>query len=385
MSLHPESLLVTNKGMIAVKNISQNDLILTEQGEFRKVEQIDTKNYSGDIYRIKTNHYNNELITTGDQLLYSCKAYKCKSDHAFCRPECKHQFMKRNGKLTPNCKKGYKNYSYELLPVDQLEAGDILSAPIFNETKKEKIMLDISDIKKFPECIELTPELMRLFGYYLSEGCAGPDRVIFTFHRKERQYVEDVLYLCEKYFGLKGTVHFPPKKNSSVIYVHSVNFTKFLEFFFGKKSKYKVIPDWCLYLDEQYLIEFFKGWAFGDGGFKIDTFAVTTINPEFIFKMGLILNKIGINPYTTFFKTIVGNTAYRLTIGGLQLNVLREKIGISHPNKNMGVYINKYFYLENGYLHFPIKTIEKENYSGEVFKIKTKDDCSYSIGYALGR
>ena len=51
--------------------------------------------------------------------------------------------------------------------------------------------------------IELTPDLARLCGYYISEGTIGPDEryVRFTFAKDEIEYHQDVINLVESIFG----------------------------------------------------------------------------------------------------------------------------------------------------------------------------------------
>ena len=51
----------------------------------------------------------------------------------------------------------------------------------------------------FPALLRITPDFCRLLGYYLSEGCIteerGNPRVRFTFHRRETEFIEDVVQI----------------------------------------------------------------------------------------------------------------------------------------------------------------------------------------------
>lgn len=379
------SKIITNKGEMPVEEISKGTLVLNSSGIFEPVMGIERSAYSGEVFCLKTKHFNENIRVLRDFPFYASKGYECKSTQVFCKPGCKHAYAMRKGRKTPNCKFGYKSYKYEAIPVQALGGGDILTYPLFKEVHENSIILKTPEVacrKKLPRLIEITPELMRLFGYYLAEGCYARGKIIFTFHREEHDHINDVLFLCHKYFGLEGKLKPPKKKGklSMAVVFDSMAFAALILSVFGRLSKHKEIPEWCLYLSQEYLTEFFKGWAYGDGGFKNDSFAVTTINKNFSFMMKLILNKVGVIPYTTFFTTSTGNKVYRLTIAALQLKNLRERTGLQHPNTRMGRKANKYFYVEGGMLHYPIESVTTERYEGYIYRIH---GGFYNISYAL--
>jgi hypothetical protein len=387
MSFLSNSNVVTDKGLVPIKDIQPGCRILSDKGCFKEVIALNISKYSGNILKIKTRHFNEEFIVTEGHKFYGCRANKCKSTQVFCKPECKHQYKHRNGKTTPNCKKGYQDYKFDYVPINNFGVGDILTSPMFQETHEKEIDLYIDPkhdrLKRLPRNVLVTPELMRFFGYYLAEGCKGQDRIVFSFNSDEKEYVNDSLYLCKKYFNLKGKTYYFKYKKSVNVSFHSKCFAQFIDSIFGHYAKYKKIPEWCLYLKEKYLIEFFKGWAYGDGGFKDDCFAITTICSDLSFKMRLILMKMGINIYINYWKTKKDNKVYYAIITGIQLNILKGKTELVHYNKNRGVNLNKYFYLENQYAHYPIRSIEKEHYEGVVYDLKIEENAPYTVNYAL--
>ncbi len=55
--------------------------------------------------------------------------------------------------------------------------------------------------KELPTRLEISPELIRLLGYYVGEGCTYRNGVIFTFGLKEKALLEDFLFCLKKIFG----------------------------------------------------------------------------------------------------------------------------------------------------------------------------------------
>jgi hypothetical protein len=224
---------------------------------------------------------------------------------------------------------------------------------------------------------------MRFFGYYLAEGCLSKDRVIFTFNIRESEYIQDTATLCKQYFKLNAKIHQNDTKHTSVIYIHSKSLSIFMDSVFGHYAKEKIIPEWCLYLPQSFLVEFFTGWARGDGGFKKDCFAVTTISRDIAFKMKLILMKLGIIPYVNSDKTRTGNNAYHLMIAGRQLQELQKKTGICHPVNNRGIKINKYSYFDGQKVWYSVRSIDQSDYTGPVCSIKTGSNSALVANFAV--
>lgn len=63
----------------------------------------------------------------------------------------------------------------------------------------------------FPAVLSITPDVARLIGYYLAEGCAtkekGSWRIRFSFHRKEKEFIDDVCSILSETLGVRTSVH----------------------------------------------------------------------------------------------------------------------------------------------------------------------------------
>lgn len=66
-------------------------------------------------------------------------------------------------------------------------------------------------VSSLPAVIEITPDLARLVGYYLAEGCIsrenGHNRVRFSFNRAETEFITDVQTILQNELGVSTSLH----------------------------------------------------------------------------------------------------------------------------------------------------------------------------------
>ena len=55
--------------------------------------------------------------------------------------------------------------------------------------------------KELPIILKITPELCRLLGYYVGEGCTFKNGVIFSFSLNEKELISDFEHCVKKIFG----------------------------------------------------------------------------------------------------------------------------------------------------------------------------------------
>ncbi len=154
--------------------------------------------------------------------------------------------------------------------VSELKKGDFLIS--YNTEKNPLSIKDLKITHKYDfnkkqmiNRINLTPELMRLIGYFLAEGHVTNtiNQVGFTFNRNEKEYIEDVKYLLSK-ITKKNVSTRHPNKNSIQILIHSKQWADFFNEFCGKK-KDKHTPPFSWKLTKDLFLEMLKGYIRGDG------------------------------------------------------------------------------------------------------------------------
>src|SRR3989344_4498330 len=118
---------------------------------------------------------------------------------------------------------------------------------------------------EFP--IETDKDFFRLVGYYMAEGSTiGENYLTFTFNKKERDYIDDVKELLEKYFG-KAPIEQEEYKNGISIVLCSTLAARLFKQEFGKGAKNKSLPNWFMLELPEKQAEFVKGYWRGDGNF----------------------------------------------------------------------------------------------------------------------
>lgn len=159
--------------------------------------------------------------------------------------------------------------------VKEIKKGDFLIT--FN-TKKNPLATKITEVNnvfyfnknQFSKNLEtkklkITPELMRLIGYFLAEGHVTNiiNQVGFSFNKNEKEYIEDCKNLLFAVTGRKISVRHP-NPNSTQILIHSKEWANFFDIYCGKKNN-KHIPSFSWRLKKELFLEMLNGYIRGDG------------------------------------------------------------------------------------------------------------------------
>ena len=132
-------------------------------------------------------------------------------------------------------------------------------------------------VSSLPAVIEFTPELARLTGYYLAEGCIsrenGRDRVRFSFNRAETTFIADVRNILARELGLTSSVSDSRVDQVTHIRVASPLFGWMLREVLncGCNSYEMRIPDLLFSSSLAHRFELLKGLLRGDGDVYVRT------------------------------------------------------------------------------------------------------------------
>ncbi len=161
-----------------------------------------------------------------------------------------------------------------------------------------------------PEKIKVTPDLMRLFGYYTAEGYARKE-IDFCLNRNEKYLIEDIKNLMKKIFNLE------PSKERFITpgAVNIIYYCKPLAEFFikycGKGAKNKHLPCFLFEAPFEYFKEFFKGYFAGDGYLlKKGKGEITSVSKQLILELNWLLGMHGFKGYIRSFKVKKGRIIY---------------------------------------------------------------------------
>ncbi|MEK6820221.1 MAG: hypothetical protein AABX71_00740, partial [Nanoarchaeota archaeon] len=159
--------------------------------------------------------------------------------------------------------------------VSELKKGDFLIT--FNsrknplESRKDEVINEFQfgknqySIKKHTKKIKITKGLMRLIGYYLSEGHITNiiNQIGFSFNKKEENYINDCKTLLQRLTNRKISIR-NPNIGSTQILLHSKEWASFFENFCGK-GKNKHTPNFSWTLSKNLFLEMLIGYIRGDG------------------------------------------------------------------------------------------------------------------------
>jgi ATP-dependent Zn protease/transcriptional regulator with XRE-family HTH domain len=159
---------------------------------------------------------------------------------------------------------------------------------------------------KIPERIKVTPELMRLFGYYVAEGYARKE-LDFCFNVKETDKINDLKYLMKKVFGLEPDVERYTTPNAVNIIYYSKPLAEFFAYWCGRGAHNKHIPSFLFEAPKVYFIEFLKGLFNGDGyRYKNGKLEITSVSKQLILELNWLSRMHGFKSYIHSFKAKKG-------------------------------------------------------------------------------
>lgn len=447
----PDSPILTlNRGVQKIKDIKIGDKVLTHKGRFMRVSQVMKRQYNGDMIRIVSHKLRIPIILTPEHRVLGIKTQLCDSNYEqrknyICYPGRECYYMK-NGRQYKWCShvKGeepFIRYKTKWIEAVDLEKGDFVIYPKANEKEidiekiriidyvddflnvtgdsyddssqqmnmfggfvEKKISMNANYSRKYaqiPAEVELTGDLMRLFGYFIAEGdIAGNRQIEFTFNINEYEYVQDVESLMKDIFGLE-TEHITDKTiNGEYINVHILRYSnKVLSNLFqnifcpkeyvvkkGKGSKANIvrIPSEFLNLPLEKLVELIKGIWRGDGGKGTEGtkgYNIGTTSETLAHQLVYLLTKFDILASLRIDdsrskQNKKWSRSYKVDIGGSNVDIFDKIIGEKHQFRDVEYEISRHMKSRNLY-YVPIEDIDIMKYNGDVWNLEVEEDNSY--------
>ena len=210
-----------------------------------------------------------------------------------------------------------------------------------------------------PEKVKVTPELMRLFGYYVAEGYAIK-QIDFCLNRNEKGKIEDIKNLMKKIFNLEPQkIRFMTPGAVNIIY-QCTPLAKFFVYYCGKGAKNKHVPQFLFEAPFEYFKEFVRGHLGGDGYINQEGRGeITSVSKELILQLNWLFRMHGFKSYISSFtakegrkigkgKPLSETKAYRLGFGKTQ-NPIGPCLGKANIRRAIVKSVRKIPY--NGYVY----------------------------------
>jgi DNA polymerase-3 subunit alpha len=298
------TMVETKEGWKPIEYIKKGDYVLNRYGEWEEVIEPTCNWYNGWMYKIEFSGNENPIICTEN-----------------------HQFLT----ITGNSKIPKWTQAKDLI-IDRGNTKHICLRP-FNKNypfkdnfiinKKEFLHSYFKDSNYshksyvLPEQIIITPELMRLFGLFLGDGCLSlkeKPRLSFTLNIKEFEvYYQSFIREAGKQLGIVWNVNRSEKNNRVDITSSCVELIDLFYWLFGDvKANNKYIPE-RLKINDELSYELIFGYLLADGYFRIrkptetikyptGEFVVASISKRLAYDFYELLNQLGITTNISYSK-----------------------------------------------------------------------------------
>lgn len=157
-----------------------------------------------------------------------------------------------------------------------------------------------------PSVLKITPELIRLIGYFLAEGHLNSNyRINFSFalegNGHDNYCVDDVIYCIKKVFKTKPKIYH--EKSTRHVCLDNCVIHDFFAYILGlekQNSKTKKIPSLIFNINSKLQLEFLKALFLGDGSLNKNHISFNTASYDMAVGISYILLQQGIIFSTSF-------------------------------------------------------------------------------------
>ena len=145
-----------------------------------------------------------------------------------------------------------------------------------------------------PQEVAVTPNLMRLLGYYTAEGRRTEYFTQFVFGAHEPELHQDCVSLMKDIFHLDAHLEYTDDNTLRITY-HSKEIGEFFDRYCGNGSRKKRVPAFIWELPYPYVWEYVKGYSLGDGYHTTDgKLSITSVSEQLIRELNWLLAMHGI-------------------------------------------------------------------------------------------
>jgi len=394
----PDQIIITENGPKLISEIKVGDYVLTHQNKFKKVTEVFTRK-ADNIYLISAYKLPSPTLKVTDEhpVLAIRKIDKDNPNPQWVRvkdlsigdylalafPEetididfiTLSDFIKDEDIIV---KDGYLYEKNEDIRYYVRKGGSIY---VQNRNRSGDISKQVNPVKNK---IEVDNDLMRLFGYYLSEGCVSENRCLrFVFSIQERNYAQDVLNIIKDKFGISTHVEETNSADRKWISLrfHSKILARFFLKLFGTGYNIKNIPRWIVLLPVEKQKGLISGMFRGDSstirnGNNFST-QLVMCNSQLIYSSWQILARMGIFASLSFCSMPKLGMAQpvKCQVSGKEgMELINEFLEKDFFHNSIEF---KREFIYGGRIFTPITKIIRQDYDDTVYNLEVEEDHSY--------
>lgn len=326
--------VLTSKGYKNIEDIQMGDKVMNARGDWERVDYPTTRTYKGDGFTI---------TNTGDDRNITCTA-----DHKF--------WVADNNNRKPRWETAQQIFEantkrYMLYPI-KVDYNINKKTIHREEWHDSAITTDPRLLKyKLPDIIELTPELMRLFGMFIGDGSISitpkTKQVNWTLNERDYPQFEPIIKAVESQLNIKFSVLTRSKHCRVDVSTASKEFINFIYYLFGNcVANTKHIPKRLRHISFELDCELLFGYFMTDGysrievkdGYRYGENVFCSVSEQLIDDVQKIFATMGMRcrrsvklPFTDKWG-VHHQKSYRLTINGIHLAGLSKSCFYSHED-----------------------------------------------------
>ena len=368
--------VLTQRGLVNVEDVLDNDLLVTKEGEYTRIKT-----------RMVRDVEDEEVV---EILPYSAlDSTRFTWNHKI--------WASSNTKLTKkHGGKCYWDFDWKYVQSKDLKDGDWLVFP--NIYKNIKLSND--EVSKHwvydSENLLFDEDFWWFCGIWLAEGSCHDASVknynTQTAHNRDEEDIHGrVSSIIENVFDKPKKVYSSSTSKAYTIRFNDKVMKRFLMENFNRGFRNKRIPSWIKHMQEKYVIQLLLGYFEGDGTKSKDAdnpkpISFSSVSKGLLMDIRDILLSLGIigtikKKYGEKDGEIMGrkvhlSAKYELVLSKGNSQKLSDvlNLGYSYKSKNRRTISYSFFSEDESYVYFRIKKVSKEKYSGKVYNYTTENE-----------
>lgn len=374
----PSTLVAANLSFKAINSFILDEKVLSHDSLYHPVTRLFKTKFQKTTL-VKIRNYLGEIIATEDHLFFVKQIPKTST--------FRHNSYKRT---IPSA----------WTHAGDIEKGDIALYPLPLEVrpafpiswKQDKVKWDFKS-KLLPRELNITPELLELFGYFIAEGSTKHTEIVFTFSQKEMHFARRVQEIARNLFDLAANIRPRAAQHRIDVTIYNVHLAENFRNLFGTHAVSKKIPEDLLFIDPVLQRSLLKGLWLGDGHFAAwrsqPRAGFTTVSSTLFEQVIILLLRQRIIPSTfrEAAKKINGvnhQAAYRVHVGDMSsLETLADILGITFKRDLKKRHETRVWFEEN-YICLPIKSVAHFAYEGgRLYNFEVEGSHTYATNAFL--